>query len=176
VAKRQPKKSAGTDEIPSFFILDLICELARPLCDLFNASLVQGTYPNRCWKEAKMCQIGHKKGDREDLENYIPIALICGFSKLFERLLYDYLIREVKPLLSPNQHGFLGGRSIATNLTCFTQFTSDTIDKQGQIVVAYTDFSKAFNKINHSILLLRKFSEFGLTEQLILFFQSPCGV
>lgn len=96
------------------------------------------------------------------MENYRLVASNCGFSKLFEMLLYDCLIREVKPLLSPNQHGFLGGRSIATNLTCFTQFISDTIDKQGQIDVAYTDFFKGFDKINHRILL-RKFSEFDLT-------------
>lgn len=133
VAKRlNPKKFVGSNEIPSFFIRNLICVLARPLCGLFNSSLVQGTYLNR-WKKAKICPI-HKKGDREDVENYRPVALICGFPKFFEMFFYDYLIRDVKPLLSHNQHGFLGDRSIAINLTCFTQFTySDTIDKQGQI-------------------------------------------
>jgi len=51
-----PKEGPDGIQIQSFFIRDLICVLARPLCGLFNAFLAQGTYPNR-WKEAKICPI-----------------------------------------------------------------------------------------------------------------------
>ena len=112
-----------------------------------------------------------KKGEKMDVCNYRPVSLICGFSKLFEMLLHDYLLCQIEPLLTLQQHGFLRGRSTTTNLACFSQFLAEVIDNSCQVDVVFTDFSKAFDKIDHRIILA-KLRAFGLSDDFVSFFQS----
>lgn len=49
-------------------------------------------------------------------------------------------------------YGLVAGHSIKSNLVCKTQFISESIDKRNQVNVIYTNFSKAFNKIDHTLL------------------------
>jgi hypothetical protein len=53
----------------------------------------------------------------------------------------------------PNQHGFFPGRSVESNLVEFTDFILRTMGKGTQVDAVYTDFSKAFDKISHRILI-----------------------
>ena len=62
-------------------------------------------------------------------------------------------------------------RSTVSNLTCFTQYIADVLDDQGQVDVIYTDFSKAFDKIDHT-LILNKLVLFGFNCPLVNFFKS----
>src|SRR5437588_8554525 len=62
-------------------------------------------------------------------------------------------------------------RSTTTNLICATQYISESIDMQIQTDVVYTDFSKAFDSLNHDILR-KKLRNFGFSDNLILFFKS----
>jgi hypothetical protein len=72
------------------------------------------------------------------------------------------------------QHGFVSGRSTVTNLCSFTQFVAECFDARLQVDVVYTDFSKAFDRLDHRILLC-KLREFGLSESLLQFFESYLG-
>lgn len=73
--------------------------------------------------------------------------------------------------MSLYQHGFVSHRSTVTNLAIFTQFVSHAIDESGQVDVIYTDFSKAFDRIDHTILF-SKLSSWGLSSSLLSFMQS----
>lgn len=83
----------------------------------------------------------------------------------------NHIHLSVDALISPSQHGFVNNRSTITNLATFTQFVSNIIDKLGQVDVIYTDFSKAFDRIDHNILS-NKLDNFGFSTSLIAFFKS----
>ena len=56
-------------------------------------------------------------------------------------------------MISEQQHGFINKRSTVTNLLCKPQYLSECLDRGGQVDVVYLDFSKAFDSLNHSILI-----------------------
>ena len=58
-------------------------------------------------------------------------------------------------LISADQHGFLPNRSCITNLIESLDIITDSLDKGLSVDVIYTDFSKAFNKVSHSKLLIK---------------------
>ena len=155
---------AGPDDVPAFIIKDSISCLLVPLCHIFNLILETGSYPT-IWKSSRLCPV-HKSGDRNKIDNYRPIALLCNFAKLFESVLSDIMYSHVRNGIIVEQHGFLKGKSTTTNLYEFTHFVSQALDKRSQVDVVYTDLSKAFDKVNHCILL-RKLDAFGISGNLI---------
>ena len=122
------------------------------------------------WKDAKVVPI-FKSGDKTCIENYRPIALINNFSKVFEFVIYKQIFFQVKNSLTEVQHGFYPGRSSTTNLCALTQYISSSIDSGFQTDVIYLDLSKAFDKLDHSILLT-KLSNMGCTPRVVEFFSS----
>jgi Reverse transcriptase (RNA-dependent DNA polymerase) len=74
-------------------------------------------------------------------------------------------------MISSSQHGFVKGRSTVTNLMSVTQHISNGLDLRKQTDVIYMDFSKAFDRLDHGILL-QKLSTFGLSHQLLQLFVS----
>lgn len=167
--KLKPKLTSGPDNIPSFVVRDCAAVFAKPLCLIFNLSLQTSTFP-QCWKQSKIIPV-FKKGDRSLITNYRPIVILNNFAKVLEMLLYDHIFCHVKHQITEFQHGFYKGRSTVTNLFCLTEFLSDGIDDGSQVDIIYTDFSKAFDKLNHSILL-QKLHTFGFSPDLINYFSS----
>lgn len=103
--------------------------------------------------EVGICHSHIQERQKTDIENYRPITILSNFSKSFESLIYKTISAYIFVRLSPLQHGFVRGRSTATNLMCLTQSIAETLDNSGQVDVIYTDFSKAFDSINHELLL-----------------------
>lgn len=161
--------TCGLDRIPSFFIKDCSPVLIEPLLILFNKCINCKIFPD-VWKSTRVCPV-YKSGGATDIKNYRPISILCNFAKVFERIIYNYIYLSVSNQVSTNQHGFLAGRSTVTNLITVTQFLSEELDKGNQVDVIYTDISKAFDKIIHS-LLLNKLRNFGFSDSLVTFFQS----
>ncbi|MGH9708527.1 MAG: RNA-directed DNA polymerase [Candidatus Acidiferrales bacterium] len=112
-----------------------------------------------------------KKGKPDQVDNYRPISLLSVFAKVFEMAMYNRIFTETKYLISPRQHGFYSGRSTVTNLACFMQYTSVALNSQMQVDAVYTDFSKAFDRLDHSILL-SKLSAMGFDVELCKFINS----
>ena len=131
MGKFSNKLTAGDDLIPSFIIHDCRHILATPLALIINLALKTNTYPDR-WKIAKVIPI-LKKGSSQMFNNYRPISILPNFSKVMEQVLYKQIYRNVHPYLSPNQHGFLKGRSTITNLAVLYQRSSEEIDKRSQV-------------------------------------------
>ncbi|PZC82315.1 hypothetical protein B5X24_HaOG210618 [Helicoverpa armigera] len=86
---------------------------------------------------------------------------------MFERIVYNQVYSALKLSFSPFQHGFLKGRSTVTNLVLLNNYITDAMDHGGQVDVIYTDYSKCFDRIDHSILL-RKLEGIGIRANALL--------
>lgn len=161
--------TSGPDGIPAFFVRDCCRVFAPALLKLFNLALTTSTFP-AIWKRAKVCPV-LKNGDPLLIGNYRPISVLCNFAKVFEISVYSYVFPLVRNLIAPEQHGFYANRSVSTNLVCFTQYLSGVLDSRGQIDVVYTDFSKAFDKMDHEVLYM-KLRSFNFCDALVSFFRS----
>lgn len=125
--------------------------LALPLSIIINKSLNSGIFPT-AWKEALIIPL-FKGGDSSSVTNYRPISILNVFAKIFESLVCPALSWRLKQFIIPEQHGFVRARSTVTNLTSFVGDLTDSIDIGHSIDTIYTDFSKAFDKVSHHILL-----------------------
>src|SRR5699024_2984208 len=76
---------SGPDNIPAFFVIDCLEHLLKPLCHLYNLILKTASYPH-VWKLSSVFPV-FKSGDRANIVNYRPIALLSNFAKLFECVL-----------------------------------------------------------------------------------------
>lgn len=164
----KPKFTKGPDNIPAFIIRDCAHALVKPLTVIFNLSLRSSKFPD-IWKHARICAV-YKKGDRGNVENYRQITIICNFAKVFEIALHDILYWHLQGQITMHQHGFMRNRSTVTNLFCLTQYISYQMDVNNQVDVLYTDFSKAFDRLDHGILL-RKLRIAGLSLSLVKLFE-----
>ena len=92
-------------------------------------------------------------------------------SKVFEKLVHAFVYEQVKDSISPHQHGFVPNKSTTSNLLEFTTFLSGSIAKGGQVDTLYTDFSKAFDRVSHSVLV-SKLHKTNLHKNLIKWIDS----
>lgn len=160
ISKAKCSYSAGPDGIPSCILKNCGGALVNVLCHLFNASLSSKCFPE-CWKSSFIIPL-FKKGARHDIKNYRGIAKLSSIPKLFESIITDDLSFKVKSVISPFQHGFCKGRSTVTNLLTLTSLISDGFKHKCQTDVGYFDFSKAFDQLNHRILI-SKLSNYGIS-------------
>jgi len=145
-----PRLTSGPDNIPCLLLAKCARVLSVPLCTIINCALRCGTFPV-AWKRAKLTPV-FKSGDPSSISNYRPIARLCNFSKVLEKIVYEILFCAFIPVADANQHGFLKGKSTVTNLIVFCQFLSESLSVVNQVDVVYTDFSKAFDRVGHAIL------------------------
>lgn len=148
-------KGPGPDGIHPLFIKACTSVLVEPLCKLFNKSLSTGDFPS-LWKKAIVVPI-HKSGRKSDVTTYRPINMLCCFSKIFESLVYKHINLHLKHIISPRQNGFVKGRSTSSNLLSYVHYLSNAINKRIQVDALYTDFSKAFDKVDHNILIRKAY-------------------
>lgn len=167
--KLKPKFTKGPDDVPAFIVRDCAHAFVEPLCIIFNMSLKSGIFPD-IWKKSRVCPV-YKKGEKNNIENYRQITIICNFAKVFEIALHNVLYPHIEGQISVHQHGFVKNRSTVSNLFCITQYVAQYMDLNGQVDVLYTDFSKAFDRVDHH-LLLHKLDLAGLSMLLLNLFNS----
>lgn len=131
---------------------------------MFNESLTHGVFP-MLWKLSHLTPI-FKSGSRTSVENNRGVSILPCIPKLFESMVTDVVSQKLTMLIIPQQHGFVSGRSCATNLVYFTSTLARHMEEGYQIDVIYTDFKKAFDKVPIGILL-RTFESYGIDGQLL---------
>ena len=157
------------DLIPAFLIKDCAVVFTKMLLFIFNLMLRSASFPQK-WKISRVCPV-YKKGESSEIINYRPITIICNFGKIFEIILHSTIYSHVSDAISSDQHGVMKGRSTVSNLVCKAQFLCESLDRGNQVDVIYTDFSKAFNRLDHSTLI-SKLDNFSFSYPLLRLIQS----
>lgn len=159
-------KSCGPDEIHPRILLELCDFLSAPLAMIFNKTLEQGKMPTD-WKNAYISPI-FKKGAKNRADNYRPISLTSVVCKIMESLVKDTVMSHfiTNNLLSPNQYGFVSGRSTVTQLLSYLDKCVEIMSDNCIADAIYLDFAKAFDTVPHERLLL-KLQAYGLGGHLL---------
>lgn len=148
-------KGPGPDGIPNIFLKTFADHLADPLCIIFNKSLNEGYFPKN-WRVSNITPI-FKSGDRSKIENYRGIAILNAIPKLFEKVVTDQIVHFLVDKINEHQHGFQNGKSTSTNMVYYVSYLLLSMENNKQVDSIYTDFSKAFDKVNHKILEIKLF-------------------
>lgn len=143
----------GFDEISPKVLKFTNKSLAMPLVHIINLSIKQGIFPHHL-KKTKVIPI-FKSGNRSDINNYRPISILPAFSKIFEKIIVTRLIKylEDNKLLTQYQHGFRANHSTETAVLHFVNNIYKALEQKLYVAGVFIDLSKAFDSLNHNILL-----------------------
>ena len=143
----------GPDAFPSVLLKECAHELAPAFSKIFRRSLDTGIVPKPL-KHAKIVPI-YKGGSKQVPKNYRPIALTSHIAKAMEKIVRKAIVSylEGNNILNPNQHGFHGGHSTLSQLLSHAEEITHRMEEGALVDVVYLDFSKAFDKVDHGILL-----------------------
>jgi hypothetical protein len=169
--KLKTSKSSGPDFITANVLKNCAEPLSTPASDLMQQSFKSGCIPPD-WKTAIVRPI-FKKGDKFDASNYRPISLTSLVVKVMESVMYDQVIKFFSDhhLIPSEQHGFLPGKSVQSNLMCCMSEWTRSLDSERPFDVVYLDFSKAFDRVP-KCRLLRKLSYLGIRGHLLRWIDS----
>ena len=164
------KKSSGCDGISLFLLKQIIHEIAAPLTHIFNLSLTTGIFPSKM-KVAKIIPI-FKKGNVNDLGNYRPISLLTSFSKVLEKVVYSRTIKFLNDhnILVDTQFGFRKKHSTTHAVLLLIDQVVKAIEAKSHTVGVFLDHSKAFDTINHEILMYKLF-HYGIRGRALEWFR-----
>ena len=169
-----PDKAPGSDGIPGRILKETAQQIAPSLTLLFNKSLHSAVVPDE-WKLASAVPV-FKRGIKEHVQNYRPISLLCIVSKVLERCVLNHIWEHLQEIINDHQHGFMPGRSCTSQLVGVLDKIGKVLDRGEQIDVIYLDMTKAFDKVNHELLinklLINKLRRFGFKTNLLNWFQS----
>ena len=164
-------KSTGTDNIGPRLLKLAAPHIADSLTFICNHSINNSTFPNK-WKEAKVVPL-HKNGPHEDVNNYRPISILPVMSKMLEKHVHDSLYSFLHEFNLPHktQSGFRSKHSCETALVHMIDNWLTAIDNGKMIGVVLVDFKRAFDLVDHQILL-SKLEIYGIKDETLLWFDT----
>ena len=147
------KKSNDPHGLSMEILTQVIPNIVKPLTYICNKSFIEGCFPDSM-KISRIVPI-FKAGDKSSLNNYRPISILPQFSKLLEKLFENRLLSfvEKKNVLNDNQYGFRQNRSTTIALFDLSQKVSTFLDNKLSALGIFVDLRKAFDTIDHGILL-----------------------
>ena len=162
-------RKATTENIPIKMLVKSYDIISKHLSDCYNNSKNLQYYPTSL-KLADVTPV-HKKDEKTLAKNYRPISLIPVASKLFERNMYNEIIEFIENSLSPYLFGFRKGHSTEQCLVVMLEAWKRALDDKGVSGAILTDLSKAFDCLNHH-LLIAKLSTYGFSHDALKFIRS----
>ena len=171
LASLKTKKAIGLDKISSRLLKDSADAITTSLTFLFNRSLSSAVFPS-IWKMGKVVPI-FKSGDRTNASNYRPITILPVLSKIIEKAVHMQLYTFLKEnkLLAREQFGFRPNLSTEVALAHLTDNILDNMENGLITGAAFLDLSKAFDTVDHQ-LLLKKLRSLGLDNNSMDWFKS----
>ena len=167
----QEGKAVGPYGIPIKLLKMISHHISVLFCVIVNESFVSGVFPDRL-KLAKVITI-YKKHFKDNPTNYHPISILSIFSKLIEKLMYKRLCSFLDSceILHSLQFGFREKHSTLHALIGMTETIKESIDNGTFGCGVLVDLQKAFDTVNHTILL-KKLEHYGVRENVLNWFSS----
>ena len=163
--------ATGPDTIPSKIIKQTKTIIGPYITKIINLSYETNQFPD-ILKRAIIKPI-HKKEDKNDISNYRPISILTVISKIFERAALNQLLKyfEKYSLISILQHAYQKNKGTVTCLFELLNDVYELIDEKYKVALVSLDLSKAFDSINHT-LLLKKLKSFNLDTDSVDYIKS----
>ena len=163
--------ATGYDEISASALKLVSCHVVVPLVYLCNLSIDQGVFP----KELKLANVLplYKTDDPFLFNNYRPVSVLSILSKVFERIMYSRMLEylETYKILINNQFGFRKYHSLYMALMVLMNELITSLENGESVIGVFLDFSKAFDTVDHRILL-NKLEHYGIRGNALSWFQS----
>ena len=165
------KNSSGYDGISTKLLKQIIPNIVSPLEYIFNLSLSTGCCPDLL-KIAKVIPI-YKKEDPSQVNNYRPISLLPSISKILEKIVYKRLdsFLLLNNILISSQFGFRKKFSTDFAITKLLDNVVQSLSNKEHVIAIFMDLSKAFDTIDHNILLY-KLEKYGIRGIVLSWFKS----
>lgn len=168
----KPKSSSGHDNITPKLLTQSYPGILEPLTYIINLSMESGIVPNSM-KTAKVVPIYKNSGDKHIMKNYRPVSLLPVLSKVMERIVYNRLYKYLhkEALLVISQYGFQKGLSTELAILELQDRVSKILSERKCCLGIYMDLSKAFDTLDHAILLA-KLQHYGIRGIALSWFKS----
>ena len=146
-------KSYGPDGVHPKLLKSLADDssFVNAVVKLFRKCTDSGKLP-LVWKSANLSAL-FKSGSKTDPLNYRPVSLTCILCKVYEKILRDEILFFVESKISPDQHGFVKGKSCLSNLLETMDSVMELIEEGIPVDILFFDFKKAFDRVPHNRLL-----------------------
>lgn len=148
-------KNSRINKINAYLFKECLYCSVDKVCILFNKILTSGCFPDQ-WKKACIIPI-FKSGNRKQVNNYRPISLLPLIGKLMEKLLHKqiYNFLDNSNFFTPYQGGFRPGLGTTETITTMLEYIYENFNLNLITATVYFDLSKAFDSIDHTLLLLK---------------------
>ena len=171
MSKLPSKNSSGHDNISNLLLKEIIAPLSPALVEVFNKSLSKGEFPT-VMKLADVVPV--YKGKEHYIEtNYRPISLLTTISKILEKIVYQrvYCFLQSTGQIYENQYGFRANHSCEHAIGQVVGTIIKSLEKQQYSACILLDLSKAYDTIEHKILL-QKLDTYGIRGNALSWFES----
>jgi hypothetical protein len=164
------RKATGYDNIPVRLLKENLLSLTPVITYLINMAISCSTFPD-CLKIARVTPL-YKKGSKFDLGNYRPISVLSVLSKILEKIMANQIRVYIEDfnLLVNNQHGFRKNRNTSSAISRLVKQLYRNFDDRIVTHGVFLDFSKAFDTVNHSIII-EKLKFYGFSKPACSFLQ-----
>ena len=170
IDKLPSKTSSGVDGISPVLLKHIKHEISKPVTLILNQCLATGIFPDKL-KIAKVVPI-YKSEDENIFNNYRPISILPALSKVFEKIIFNqtYSYFDDHNLFFGNQYGFRKKHSTELAVLEVIDRITNQLDKGQTPMNIYLDLSKAFDTLDHDILI-NKWQYYGVHGSALRLFQ-----